>query len=222
MTLKRREFINLSALAATAGLVIGVSAYTSIAEGKEKQPGPDQLHSMANDVFPITTEEREARITKAQKLMAEQNIQALILDAGTTLKYFTGIGWWPSERTMVAIIPAKGTPIYVCPGFEESRFRELIKIGKDVYAWQEDESPYKLITVALKDAGIVSGKIGMEERLRFFFFDGVRQVAPQIEFVNGTSITMACRMIKSAAELALMQKANDITSAAIKFSIGQL
>ncbi len=177
---------------------------------------------MANDAMPITTEERVARIAKAQQLMSEQKIDALILDAGTSMKYFTGIGWWQSERTMVAIIPAKGDPKYICPGFEESRFRELIKIGKDVYAWEEDESPYKLITVALKDAGIVSGKIGMEERLRFFIFDGIRKEASHLDFVSGTSITMPCRMIKSPAEIALMQKANDITTAGIKFGISQL
>jgi Xaa-Pro dipeptidase len=60
-----------------------------------------------------------------------------VLDSGTSLEYFTGIKWWPSERIMAAIIPAKGTVKYVCPGFEEARFRELITIGKDVYVWQE-------------------------------------------------------------------------------------
>ena len=59
---------------------------------------------------------------------------ALVLDAGTGLNYFTGISWWPSERTMVAIIPAKGEVQYICPGFEEARLREQVSIGKDVYA----------------------------------------------------------------------------------------
>ena len=152
----------------------------------------------------------------------EQKIEALILDAATSMEYFTGISWWPSERTMVAIIPAKGDTRYVCPGFEESRLRELIKIGKDVYAWQEDESPYKQIAVALKDAGILSGTIGIEERLRFFILDGVRKEASHLNYVSGDPVTMPCRMIKSTAELALMQKSNDVTSAAIKFSINQL
>ena len=108
------------------------------------------------------------------------------------------------------------------PGFEESRLRELVKIGKDVYAWQEDESPFQKIALALNDANIHSGNIGIEERLRFFILDGVRKEAPQFKYVSGTPVTMPCRMIKSPAELALMQKANDITSAAIKFGIAQL
>ena len=220
MNVKRRDFINLSILAA-GGVVAGISSCNS-KEEKEISTNSAPLASLTKDVVPITVEERQARITKAQRLMTEQNIQALILDSGTSLKYFTGISWWPSERPMVAIIPAKGEIRYVCPGFEESRLRELIKIGKAVNAWQEDESPYAQIIHALKEAGIQSGSIAIEERLRFFILDGVRKEAPQYNYVSGTPITMPCRMIKSATEIALMQKATDITVAAIKHGISQL
>src|SRR6266487_5542997 len=222
MTVKRRDFINLSAIAAATGIVSGISSCTSNGQTKEKRSATDDLQSMTGDVIPITVKEREARIEKAQRLLTEQKIEALILDAGTSLKYFTGISWWPSERTMVAIIPAKGDVRYVCPGFEEARLRELIKIGKEVYAWQEDESPYKQIAVALKDAGIQSGDIGIEERLRFFILDGIRKEASHLNYTSGDPVTMPCRMIKSIAELALMQKASDITVAAIKVGISQL
>ncbi len=192
------------------------------AQTKEKRSAINDLQSITGDVVPITEQERKARIDKAQRLLTEQKIEALILDAGTSMEYFTGINWWPSERTMVAIIPAKGDVRYVCPAFEESRLRERIKIGKLVYAWQEDESPYKQIAVALKDASILSGDIGIEERLRFFIFDGIRKEAPRLNYISGDPVTIPCRMIKSTAELALMQKANDVTSAAIKFGISQL
>ncbi|MES1222192.1 MAG: aminopeptidase P family N-terminal domain-containing protein, partial [Bacteroidota bacterium] len=222
MSLKRRDFINLSAIAAATGVVSTISSCKSNKDPDEKKTATAELRSMTGDVIPITVKEREARIEKAQRLLTEQKIEALILDAGTSLKYFTGISWWQSERPLVAIIPAKGDVRYVCPGFEESRFRELIKIGKDVYAWQEDESPYKQITNAIKDAGILSGTIGMEERLRFFIFDGIRKEASHLNYVSGDPVTMPCRIIKSAAELALMQKASDITLAAIKVGISQL
>lgn len=222
MTLKRRDFISLSAIVAAMGITGGITSCTSNVQIKEKKTETEDLQSMTGDVVPITSKEREARIEKAQRLLTEQKIEALILDAGTSMKYFTGISWWPSERPMVAIIPAKGATRYVCPGFEESRLRELIKIGKDVYAWQEDESPYKQIAVALKDAGILSGNIGIEERLRFFILDGIRKEASHLNYVSGDPVTIPCRMIKSTSELALMQKSNDITSAAIKFGVSHL
>ena len=167
MSIKRRDFINLSAIAATATIIPGITSCSN-GQAKEKKSALDELQSMTANVVPITLEERKSRIEKAQQLLAENKIEALILDSGTSLLYFTGISWWPSERPMVAIIPAKGDVRYVSPGFEESRLRELIKIGKDVYAWQEDESPYKQIATALKDASVQSGNICIEERVRFF------------------------------------------------------
>ena len=208
-------------MAAATTIVTGISSCSN-GQAKEKKSPVDELKSMTGDVVPITVKEREARIEKARSLLSGNKMEALILDCGTSLQYFTGISWWPSERTMVAIIPARGDVKYVCPAFEESRLRELIKIGKDVYTWQEDESPYEQVATSLRDAGIQSGNVGIEERLRFFILDGIRKEASHLNYMSGDPVTMPCRMIKSSAELALMQKAADITSAAIKFGITQL
>jgi Xaa-Pro dipeptidase len=220
MSLKRRDFINLSALAAGSGILAGFRASTP-EKNKYNVFSHDQYH-MAGDVVPISVQERQSRIEKAQRLMVANKIGALLLDTGTSMDYFTGIRWGQSERTLAALIPAKGEVKYICPGFEEARFRELIKIGKDVYVWQEDESPYKQIANAIKDSGVSAGSIGIEERLRFFIFDGVKKAAPHLNFVSGDPITIPCRKIKSPAEIALMQKASDITVAAIKAGISGL
>lgn len=220
MSIKRRDFISLSALAA-AGIVSGFKSHTS---GKVRQTADSSSVSrtIVTDVEPISVSEREARIAKVQGLLVAQKMNALVLESGTSLEYFTGISWSQSERTMVAIIPAKGEVLYVCPAFEENRFREQISIGKKVMVWQEDESPYQLIVKVFKDFGITSGTIAIEERLRFFIADGIRKEAPHLEYVSGDAVTIPCRMIKSPAEIKLMQKASDITLAAIKNSVGKL
>lgn len=222
MKLKRRSFINVSAMAATTGLFSGLSSCTTNNRMQEEVPAPNPLQTMTADIVPISLDERKARIEKAQRLLQEQKMEALVLDAGTSLEYFTGISWWPSERPMVAIIPAKGDIKYICPGFEEARLRELIIVGTEVYAWQEDESPYTYVAKAIKDAGIKAGAIGIEERLRFFILNGIRQEARHLNFVSGDPITIPCRMIKSSAEIALMQKATDITVAAMTIGIHSL
>jgi Xaa-Pro dipeptidase len=98
----------------------------------------------------------------------------------------------------------------------------LITVGQKLYIWQEDENPYEQIVLALKEAGISSGKIGIEEQTRFFIVDGIRKIAPRLEYVSGDPVTIPCRMFKSVAELALMQKASDITVAAMKTGISNL
>jgi len=220
MTIKRRNFIGLTSLAA-AGLFTGFSSSNSEPQKKNSTTATG-LKPMTDDVVPISVAEREARIAKAQGLLLENKMEALILEAGTGLDYFTGIRWWPSERTMVAIIPAKGDIKYICPRFEEARFREQISIGNNVSAWQEDESPYLLISTVLKEAGIVSGNVAVEETMRFFIVNGISKESPNLNLVSGDPITIPCRIIKSPAELRLMQIASTITLAAIKHSVSLL
>jgi Xaa-Pro dipeptidase len=174
---------------------------------------------MTNDIVPISHEERLGRLEKARKLMKQYGLSAIYIEAGTSLFYFTGINWWPSERMFAFILPQKGKPVYICPKFEEGKASELITIKGDVYTWEEDQSPYKVVVRAFKDMGIGTGPVGMEERVRFFLFDGIRQEMPAMEFVSADPVTIGCRVFKSPAEIALMQRAMDITVAAYKVVI---
>jgi len=174
------------------------------------------LEPMTGGVKPITAQERASRVAKAQQLMAQHKISALLLEGGTSMFYFTGIRWGLSERPFVCVLPAKGEAAWVSPGFEEERARELVGKTAEVRIWQEDESPYRQIAGILRDRGAASGRVAVEERMRFFIVSGVRKEAPAADFVDGEVITAGCRMIKSATELALMQKANDITIEAFR------
>jgi Xaa-Pro dipeptidase len=180
------------------------------------------LKPMTEGISPITVEERQSRIEKACKLMSDNGIAAVYLEAGSSLFYFTGIRWGRSERMTAAIIPARGEIAYVCPGFEEARLREMIIFGDDVRAWEEEESPHELVAGIFKDRDIISGRIGIEESVRFFLFDGIRKETPHLEFVSADPVTIPCRAIKSPAEIALMQRAMDITVEAYKMCISLL
>jgi Xaa-Pro dipeptidase len=197
-------------------MVAGAAAI-AVPHASSEAQGPDPFASLRPlpPVAPISDEERRARIEKARKLMSENGIDAIFLEGGTSMFYFTGVRWGNSERTFGVVIPAKGELAWVTPAFEEQRARELIKAAKDVRVWQEDESPYKVIAGILRDRGVTNGRVGMEERVRFFIFDGVRQELPSAKFVSATPVTAGCRMIKSPAEIALMQRANSITLQAI-------
>ena len=180
------------------------------------------LRDRHGEAVPITLEEREHRLERARALMAEDKLQALVICTGTSLRYFTGLRWGQSERFFAWVLPVRSAPFVVCPVFEESRVRERMESKPatlpaasttKVYTWNEDESPYVLLGKALKDAGVTSGRIGLEERTQFAFADGIAQALAGIAVVNGTPVTAGCRGIKSAAELALMQLANHVTLA---------
>src|SRR5215469_7009765 len=175
-----------------------------------------QLKSRKNEASPITVEERNQRQERARQLMRDNNLDAILMIGGTSLVYFTNIRWWNSERLFAAILPAKGDPFYVCPAFEEDRAREQIANGPggnnaDVRTWQEDEDPYHLVAAGLKDRGISSGHLGIEERTTFVFSDGIAKAAPQVNITSATLVTAGCRMIKTQHELTLMRLANQVT-----------
>ncbi|HVO98046.1 MAG TPA: aminopeptidase P family N-terminal domain-containing protein [Bryobacteraceae bacterium] len=133
-----------------------------------------------------TTDDFRARIEKAQQAMKEFGLGAIVLEPGPAMTYLTGVRWGKSERSFVLVIPAKGEPAWVLPGFEEMRARELIHVGDDIRVWQEDESPFERVAQVLKDRGVASGRVGMDDAARFFVYDGVRKQAPSLNYVSAT------------------------------------
>ena len=215
--ISRRRFLEAGAV--STGALIAAARPAIAADDASLPPSLAKLHSRKGEAKPITREERHERQEKARRLMAENSLDAIILMEGTSLRYFTGIRWWSGERTFALVLPANGNAFYVCPGFEEGRAREQITNAPegdhpDVRVWQENESPYQLIAQGLKDRGIATGKIGMEETVQFRFSDGIAKASPQATFSSATPVTAGCRMIKSPHELALMRLASEVTLAA--------
>ena len=216
MCVDRREFLRLSAgVAGSAAMGGDIEAASDMNVAPLAEP-MHQLNSSDTRIVPISDDERHARIAKAQRLMVENKIDAIYLESGSSLFYYTSVRWGYSERMFAAVIPARGEIAWITPKFEEARARELIRFGKDIRAWEEDASPYKVVAGIFKDRGIRTGRIGMEERVRFFLFDGIRQEAKHLEYTSADPVTVGCRVIKSPAEIALMQRANEITLAAFK------
>jgi len=181
-------------------------------------PSLARLKSRNSEAIPITREERHERQEQARKLMSENALDAIVLMEGTSLRYFTSIRWWGGERLFALVLPAKGAAYYVCPAFEEGRAREQLANAPDgehpdVRTWQEDESPYQRVAQGLKERGLASGKVGIEETVRFVFVDGIAKAAPQVTLTSATPVTVGCRSIKSAHEIALMGLANQVTLA---------
>jgi len=169
-----------------------------------------KLSDMTADVQPITEAEFAARIKRAQERMAEEGVAATYVNAGTSLYYFTGTRWWPSERMVGALIPAEGGIHYIAPAFEISTLKDFMCIDGTVHGWEEHESPYALFGGLLTDLGL-EGKVALDEACPFFLSNGVAKASPGTEFVDAKDIIAACRMHKSAAELAIMQRAKDMT-----------
>jgi len=214
----RRRFLKSAALGAAALplAMLDGPAQAEPAAAIELPAAILALRPITSRIVPIADDERRARLAKAQALMGRFGMDAVYLDGGTTLDYFTGMRWWSSERLMGMLLPRSGEPVYVVPAFERSRALEQIRFGRDVRTWQENESPYALLAQALRERGAGTGTLGIEEKVPFFRASGIAAALPQAKLVPATQVTAGCRAIKSAAELALMQVACDATLALYK------
>jgi Xaa-Pro dipeptidase len=220
----RRRFLLTSAAAAAAA----AAPTLSLAAQSQPEKLPPAIAALTNrraEAVPITLTEREQRLERARALMHQHSIDAIVITTGTSLTYFTGLRWGQSERLFAWTLPATGAPFIVCPVFEEGRVRERMEAKPatlpsasttHVYTWNEDADPYQLLAKALNESGLATGKIGIEERTQFVFADGIAHASPALTTTSATPVTFGCRSIKSPAELALMQLANNITLAVYK------
>jgi Xaa-Pro dipeptidase len=177
---------------------------------------------MTDGVQPITQVERDARIEKARKLMHENGLRAIVCEGGSSMFYFTGVRWDPIGFPLVLILPAEGKPVWVADRQQAARLHGLLAPGSELRTWTDDSARGKTVAQALADLSAGLGPIGMEERARFLVFDAIRKAAPQAQIASADPVTAGCRMIKSSAEIALLQRANMITLAAYRAAFATL
>jgi len=225
MKFSRRDLFKTAAVA-TGGVVAGTirnglaAGHQSATQtaGQSLPPAFDALKPFGDRVKPIRAEELQARVARAQQLMTDSKprFEALYVTPGTTLVYYTGIHWWPSERILAFLVPRQGDPLLVTPAFEEGRLREQLRWQVEIRVWQEDESPYAIIEKWLMERGIRTGQIGVEATTRYVFFEGLRHAATSLDYTSGDPIIVGCRAQKSAHELELMRLACSATCAVYK------
>jgi Xaa-Pro dipeptidase len=167
---------------------------------------------------PISSAERLQRLDKARALMQRNGIGAIIVESGPSLDYLTGVQWWRSERLTAAVIPAHGEPIIVTPFFERPSVAESLSVPAEIRTWNEDEEPLKLVAGFLRERKVANAPVGFEETDRYFILDRLKQQLPAVRIVSGNPVVRALRMIKTPPELALMQAANAIMLASLRYA----
>lgn len=217
MSIGRREFLKIT------GAAPALAAGSTVLLAKEGKDLLEALPNLAKDVKPVPLEEYGKRIDKARRLLKANGASALLVEAGSSLRYFTGFSWGRSERTFAFLIPVRGKPAFVSPAFEKGRAEEQIQFpDADVRIWQENESPFKVIGSILADRKVKSGRLFVEPTTRYFLITGMQRDIPGLEVADGRPVSDGCRMTKSPLELEYMRLANRITKRAYRVAFQSL
>jgi len=156
---------------------------------------------------PITTVERQTRIDALCAAMRKRKLAAILLGATSSLRYYTGVDWHPSERLLGAVLRAEGDIVYIAPRFELEKVSSLIALPGDIRTWEEHENPYALVAAILG----ARGRLGVDERIALFMFHALRKELGSARLVDAGPLIHAQRARKSPGEIALMQHAKTIT-----------
>jgi len=214
--MERREFIQRGAALVGAAGLIGVDAAPVFAQGQPpaaKRPDPPA---------PISEAERIGRREKAQTLMKQLGVSAMLIEPGANMLYFTGMEWGRSERLFAFLLPQSGKGIVVSPAFEEQRGADQVNGRFEMRVWQEDENPEVLIASVLKDWGASTGKLAVDGSARTFVYNALAVAAPGLQLGTAEAITNGCRGVKTAHEIEIMRYANAITLDAYRSALKTL
>ncbi len=216
MIVSRRQLMKSGATLLAGGAFGTVSPpctiRSSLAAELSSSPLPaafDSLKPLGDLVKPITAEERRSRVVRAQHLMGQSNprFNALFVTPGTSFGYFTGVNFGTGERLLALMIPRVGTPLMVCPAFEEGRIRERLELPVEIRTWEEDQNAYRLVSDWLGQHKLRNGRIGVESGVPFESFDRLRAENATADYVSAVPIMAGCRERKTEHELELMRLA---------------
>lgn len=177
--------------------------------GSTTQIELSQISPPAQRVRRIGADDHQQRLDKARRLMTDHGVDAMIVNAGHSLRYFTGLAWGATERLVAMVLPRKGEPLMICPAFEIGSLEAGMKISSTVRSWEEDENPYALTAAVLREMSVDT--VALDPLASFLTANELRKQAGSMSLVDASPVINGCRMYKSAAELDLMREAKAIT-----------
>ncbi|MCP3938764.1 MAG: aminopeptidase P family protein [Actinomycetia bacterium] len=157
--------------------------------------------------FPDT--EFERRTQRCQTLMAERDIDAILVCTEPEVRYFTGFHtpfWQSPTRPWFTVVPSTGKPIAVIPGIGAASMSATWI--DDVRTWSSphpEDDGVSLLTDCLREVAGADGRIGLpmgpETHVRMPLDDLDRLRSSLNGFTDATDIIRSLRMIKSEAEI---------------------
>ncbi len=157
------------------------------------------------------------RIERAQALMREQGVEAIVVMNHDDYRWFFGI----DRAQPRAIIPATGAPALIAFAAEEDELREITG-GGPVLIWGSVGGQINDVVTRLRKIAAATGRADAApgSRLRVamqqwfdtpaFLVDMFRKVNPGVELVSSDPIMDPLRAVKEPAEIASMTAAQQI------------
>ncbi len=172
---------------------------------------------------------RAERVRRAQDLMRQRGVDALLLWKDENVRYLTSLRaimiQYRSTTTYGVLLLADGEPTLFASGGEVARAREVMPWIEDLVAIPILDEPGLVRTVVndeiyprLADRGLVNGRIGVDG-MTLPQLQAYQAVLPGAELVDGETLMQKARLIKTRDEVALLHEACAVADAVTQVAI---
>jgi len=153
----------------------------------------------------------KSRLSRLDKLMASNQIDAIVLNPGPSLVYLTGLHFHLMERPTIFVYQRGEAPTLILPELETAKLAS-ISVPVTVHTFGDDPSTWQgVFDQAFSKWKNKSITVGVEAiRLRFLEMDYLQKAAPSANFVSGESAVGVLRSQKDEHEIDCMRKAVQI------------
>ncbi len=160
------------------------------------------------------------RLEKLKRLMAEKEFSAVVLNAGPSLSYFTGLHFHLMERPVVIVFTLDDEPTIILPELEQAQLAQLPFTAK-IHAYGENPTIWpEIFADALRKLDFPGKKIGVEPaQMRVLEYEYVRSACGDAHFTDGSALLADLRAIKDQEEIACIRRAVQIAEAALESSL---
>ena len=156
---------------------------------------------------PIGVAERLGRLAGLRQGMEAAGVETVLLGSTSSLRYFTGLDWYASERLVGALVHASGGLDYITPQFELEKVEGLISLPGEILTWEEDQSPWRLVAERIGP----TGRMAIDERMALAMYRSLRAEIDDARLADADPLIHPLRSRKSPAEIAQMRHAKAIT-----------
>jgi Xaa-Pro aminopeptidase len=152
-----------------------------------------------SDLYPA------GRLSAAAGAARAAGLDALLLTAGTDLRYLTGYDAHQQERLTCLVLPADGDPILLVPNLEypAAQASPASGLGLDIIGWDETDDPYALVAARLPRAAAV----GLSDRMWALMVLRLRAALPGARQELASLALRDLRARKSTPEIAALREA---------------
>ena len=161
-----------------------------------------------------------ARLNSLLASLSTSNLDAVILNPGSTLTHLTGVRFHLMERPVVLFVAPGHDPALVLPELELPKL-SLFPYKVQAFAYGENPSEWdEAFRKAAQSLGVDGKRIGVEPRqLRLLDFRHVKAGAPEAEFPDASEVLYKLRLKKDKAEVDAMRRAVKIAQDALEATI---